>query len=115
MNCRVLWLRLAALVAFACMFSTACAEVGLPFQYFVLSWTPSTENDDGSALTDLMGYYIYAGTSPDSVVVTYFTNADTSSIVLRFPPVGTYYFGVSAVNFDGIESAMTPLVSNVMP
>ena len=114
MNCRIWRLRLAAVVAFACLFSTALAD-GLPYQYFVLSWAPTTENDDGSALSDLMGYYIYAGTSPDSVAVTYFTNADTSSIVLRFPPVGAYYFGVSAVNFDGIESAMTPLVSNVMP
>jgi hypothetical protein len=109
------WLRRAALVAFACVFSPAFAAGGVSFQYFVLTWTPPIDNDDGTALSDLLGYYIYSGNSPDSMVVTYFTNADTPGIVLRYPPAGRYYFAVSAVNVSGIESAMTPLVSNIMP
>lgn len=109
------WLRRAALLAVACVFSPVFAADGAPYQYFVLTWTPPLENDDGTALSDLMGYYIYSGRSPDSMVVTYFTNSDTPGIVLRYPPVGQFYFAVSAVNVSGIESEITPLVSNLMP
>jgi hypothetical protein len=105
-------LRLAALCAFACAISPTYADYGLPI---VLVWTPPSCNDDGSPLTDLAGYYVYSGTSPDTLIPSFFTNADVPTISLRFPSGGVYYFGVTAVNVDGIESPMTPVVSNIMP
>jgi hypothetical protein len=108
-------LYIAALAAFAYVYSTACAAVELPYQYFALTWTPPTNNEDGSPLSDLVGYYIYSGTSPDSMVPAFFTNADNPRITLAYPLVGTYYFAISAVNVSGTESALTPPVSNVMP
>jgi hypothetical protein len=105
-------LRLAALCAFACAISPTYAGYGLPI---VLVWTPPSCNDDGSPLTDLAGYYIYMGTSPDTLIPAFFTNADAPAISLLFASGSAYYFGVTAVNVNGIESPMTPVVSNIMP
>jgi hypothetical protein len=105
-------LRLAALCAFACAISPAYADYGLPI---VLVWTPPSSNDDGSPLTDLAGYYVYMGNSPDTLIPSFFTNADVPAISLLFPAADVYYFGVTAVNVNGIESPMTAVVSNRMP
>jgi hypothetical protein len=112
MKSKVWRLPLAALFAFAFVGSPTFADDGLPF---VLVWTPPTANADGSPLLDLAGYYVYTGNSPDTLIPSYFTNWSVPAIVLRYPPGGVHYFGVTAVNVDGIESTMTPVVSNIMP
>jgi hypothetical protein len=35
--------------------------------------------------------------------------------VLMYPPGGTHYFAVTAVNVNGFESSMTPVVSRNRP
>jgi hypothetical protein len=112
MKSKVWRLPLAALFAFACADSTAFADYGLPV---VLTWTPPVLNDDGTPLLDLAGYYIYMGASPDSLIPAFFTNADVPRISLLFPLGSVQYFAVTAVNANGIESAMTPVVSNLRP
>jgi hypothetical protein len=112
MKSKVWRLRLAALCAFACAISPTYADYGLPI---VLVWTPPSSNDDGSPLTDLAGYYVYMGTAPDTLIPSFFTNADVPAISLLYPSGSVYYFGVTAVNVNGIESAMTPVVSNITP
>jgi hypothetical protein len=73
-----------------------------------LSWTPPTQNTDGSALSNLAGYKVYWGPSQgnytNSVVVN---NAGLSSYVVDQLTPATWYFAVSALNAVGVESALS--------
>lgn len=111
MKSKVWRLPLAALLS-VCAASPAFADYGLPV---VLTWTPPEFNADGTPLLDLAGYYIYTGNSPDTMIPSFFTIADVPQISLRFPPGSVHYFAVTAVNVDGIESAMTAVVSDITP
>jgi hypothetical protein len=102
---------LAAAASFACVISPTFADSMLNLDICILSWAPPMANDDGSPLSDLAGYYIYTGSSPDTLIPSYFNNVGKLGIVLTYPPGGTHYFGVTAVNVNGIESVMTPVVS----
>lgn len=95
-------LRLAALVVIACMSSTAFAAY--PDETFMLTWEAPTQNQDGSPLTDLQGYYIYVGETPETLEPMYFTGVE--SIRLGHWRSGTHYYAVSAVNTSGVESAL---------
>ena len=111
MKFKVSRLRRAAFFCLTSVVSSAFAQTGnLPFDVRILSWAPPMANDDGSPLTDLAGYYIYTGNSPDTLVPHYFSAPGKLGIILYYPLGGVHYFGVTAVNVDGIESAMTPVV-----
>jgi hypothetical protein len=102
-------LRLAALVAVACTVSTAfAADQYLQYQRLTLTWTPPTRNLDGSPLTDLVGYYVYSGETPEVMQIQYF--ASTARIVVGYWGTRAHYFGVSAVNVEGWESDLTNVV-----
>jgi hypothetical protein len=70
-----------------------------------VNWTPPTENTDGSALTDLAGFRIAYGLSPNdlsqSVLVN---NPGATSYTVSNLAVGRWYFAVYAVNSRGLES-----------
>jgi hypothetical protein len=70
-----------------------------------LSWTPPTENTDGSPVTDLAGYHILYGTSAGALTttITVANAAETSYVVGGLAP-GTYYFAVVAYNSAGMDS-----------
>jgi hypothetical protein len=78
-----------------------------------LNWLPPTENMDGSALEDLAGYKIYYGTSPNSFPnVISISNPGLSSFVIEnLPDNITYYFSITALNSNGIESRFSNIVS----
>jgi hypothetical protein len=80
-----------------------------------LSWTAPTENEDGSALTDLDGYCIYWGTDPGnyihSVVID---NESISTYVVENIPPGTYEFVATSFNQDGVESRYSSPVTKVV-
>jgi hypothetical protein len=80
-----------------------------------LSWTPPTQNTDGSALTNLAGYRVYwgpaAGNYPNSVTLT---NAGLTSYVVSNLAPGTYYFAVAARNSAGTESAKSNAASKTI-
>lgn len=71
-----------------------------------LTWTPPTQNTDGSELRDLAGYKIYWGTSrgnyTKSVTVN---NPGLASYVVDELTPATWYFAVTAINSMGVESA----------
>jgi hypothetical protein len=81
-----------------------------------LTWSPPTENTDGTALTDLAGFRIYWGTSPGS-----YSNAltiddpGTSAWVIGNLVPATYYFAATAFNTAGSESALSPMSSKHIP
>jgi hypothetical protein len=95
-----------------------------PFSIFVeqvgtvsatLSWTPPTQNEDGTALTDLAGYKLYWGTTPgiytDSVTIN---NPGLSSYVVENLQPGTYEFVATAFNDVGVESAYSNPTTKVL-
>ena len=77
-----------------------------------LSWTPPTQNTDGSPLNDLAGYKVYWGTSQDSY---------SNSVTIPNPGLATYvvnqltparwYFAVTAYSTTGSESGYSNAVS----
>ncbi len=116
-------LRRAAFCAFACCLTSAFADTPdwaaqtadldsqtAELESRVISWVAPQSNDDGSVLDDLLGYYVYIGDSPDTMVPYTFTSALTQSWVYQFVPNGVHYLAVTAVNFDGVESEMSPTV-----
>jgi hypothetical protein len=80
-----------------------------------LSWTPPTQNTDGSTLTNLAGYRILwgpgAGNYTSSVTVN---NPGLTSYVVDNLAPGTYYFAVSARNSAGVESAPSSSASKTI-
>src|SRR5579863_9420023 len=81
-----------------------------------LSWTAPEENTDGSALTNLAGFRIYYGTSTDAMnTVIDIPSVGISTFVVDNLGSGTYYFSIRAYNSDGAESALSKIVSDIIP
>ncbi len=92
------------------------SDVGAGAGMATLSWTPPAENTDGSPLNDLLGYRIYYGYASDEVVNLLLDSDDVGANLSEYTIEGlvtgtTYYFGMTAVNNDGVESAMSSVVS----
>jgi len=73
-----------------------------------LSWTAPTQNEDGSALTDLAGYKIYYGTSQGnySSEIRIDNPGITTYVVDNLSPQ-TYFFVATAFNSSGVESTFS--------
>ena len=79
-------------------FSTQACDV-------TLSWTPPTENTDGSPLTDLSRYVIAYGTNKDKPNRWKNVDAPATSKRLVFDSeAAVYYFVIRAYNAAGIPS-----------
>lgn len=73
-----------------------------------LSWTAPTQNEDGSALTDLAAYKFYYGTSPGSYSNQVRVNSPgITTYVLENLTPATYYIAATAINASGIESQLS--------
>ena len=72
----------------------------------LLSWTAPTQNEDGTTLTDLDGYFIYYGTTPGGPypIVVELTDETLTSTVITGLVADTYYFVATAYNIPGVES-----------
>ena len=80
-----------------------------------LTWSPVTKSTDGKKLTNLAGYKIYYGNSPNRL-----------NNVIKVPDIGlttyqvsnlshgTWYFAVAAYSNDGKESELSPVVSKTV-
>ena len=81
-----------------------------------LSWTPPTHNTDGSTLQNLAGYRIYWGTSQSSLSNSItVNNSGLSSFVVEQLSPATWYFAVSALNAQGVESSRSNVASKTIP
>lgn len=83
-----------------------------------LSWTPPTENTNGTPLTNLMAYRIVYGTNAstlgdpaDVLTKQVQVSAAVSSYVIESLTAATWYFAVKSVNSDGIESVLSNIAS----
>lgn len=82
-----------------------------------LSWTPPTQNEDGSPLVDLAGYRVYwrAGSAtgfPNAVTVP---ASESAYRLTGLPNVGTCDFVVTAINASGAESIFSNVASKAGP
>jgi hypothetical protein len=81
-----------------------------------LDWTPPSSNTDGSALSNLAGFRIAYGRSPQqldqSVSVN---NPSISSYVVENLASATWYFTVSSLNSAGVESVPSLPVEAIIP
>ena len=85
-------------------FSIAVTQISLGSA--TLSWTPPTQNEDGTPLTNLAGYRIRFGMQSGNYPSTInLTNPGLATYVLSGLAAGTYYIVISAVNQNGVESS----------
>lgn len=81
-----------------------------------LSWQAPTHNTNGTPLTDLVGYRVYASrTSPPTISVADITHPATLTHTVNGLAEGTWYFGVKARNSYGVESAMSNIATKEIP
>ena len=69
-----------------------------------LAWDVPTTNADGSPLTDLAGYEIHIGTSPETYSEVVRVGRVTSHTLYNLSPGQTYFFGVTAYDWSLNES-----------
>jgi hypothetical protein len=81
-----------------------------------LSWMPPRRNLDGSAVSNLAGYYIYYGTSPTNLnhAIKLLDPYTTTYTVHDLSP-GTYYFSIVAFTTTGTKGSASPSVSKMIP
>lgn len=80
-----------------------------------LSWGSPGQNTDGTALTDLAGYRIYYGsTASDLSQVAQVTDPLATSFTVTDLVSGTWYFALTAVNSEGVESERSAVASKVV-
>jgi len=98
------------------LFSIEVTDVGSGTFSVTLSWTPPTENDDDSPLTDLAAYRLYYGLSDGNYSdQVYIDNAGVSSYTVQNLSANTYFFAIKAVNNQGAESEFSDSVSWTTP
>jgi hypothetical protein len=80
-----------------------------------LSWTPPTRNTDGSSLSNLAGYRISYGTTPEALTQTVqLANASLTAYTISGLVTGTYYFAVRAYTSGGTESVNSNVGSKII-
>jgi hypothetical protein len=80
-----------------------------------LSWTPPTQNTDGSPLTNLAGYRIYWGRSQGNYTnSTTLNNSGLTSYVVDQLTPGTWFFVATSLNSQGAESSFSNSASKTI-
>ncbi len=80
-----------------------------------LSWTPPTQNSDGSALTDLSGYRVHYGRDPAQLSQTIeITNSSLSTYIVENLSAGTWYFAVVSINSGGTTSVLSSVAAKTI-
>jgi len=80
-----------------------------------VTWTPPTQNTDGSTLTDLAGYKLFhASTSAGVDTAAGISVPLGTSFTINGLPNGTRWFGMKAVNAQGTESNMSVKASKLI-
>jgi hypothetical protein len=78
-----------------------------------LAWTPPTQNSSGGVLTNLAGYHIYYGTTPELGQAVTLANAGLTRYVMTGLTRATWYFAMTAYDSGGRESDRTAVASIV--
>ena len=80
-----------------------------------MNWTPPTQNEDGSPLTNLAGFHIRYGISRDSLekLIT-LDNPGLTSYVIDNLASATWFFAVQSYTASGAESALSNIASKTI-
>jgi hypothetical protein len=96
-------------------FSIEVVAAGTATGSVTLSWTPPTQNEDGSQLTDLAAYRILwsrdGGTLSNSVRIN---NPSVTRYVVENLTPGTYEFTATAINSAGVESRFSNAITKII-
>ena len=80
-----------------------------------LTWTAPTQNEDGTALTNLAGYKVRYGQTPGTLTeVRDIANPATTSVTIEGLSSGMWYFTLASYTNSGVESAPTGAVSKTI-
>lgn len=83
--------------------------------FAALSWTPPTQNTDGSSLTNLAGYEIRYGLDAAELTESLrVTNPSVSNVLVENLTPGAWYFGITALNSGGVASPLSGLASKTI-
>jgi nitrite reductase/ring-hydroxylating ferredoxin subunit len=83
--------------------------------FATLQWAAPTQNTNGSALTNLAGYFIYWGTNTSALTQTItVSSASTTSYVVSGLTAGTWYFAVQAYDSQGNKSTLSNIGSKTI-
>jgi hypothetical protein len=81
-----------------------------------LSWTPPTQNTNGTTLTNLAGYRVVYGRSSSNLDQTVqIANPGLATYTVTGLTSGTWYFAVKAYSSAGAESAVSNTGSKTIP
>jgi hypothetical protein len=81
-----------------------------------LTWQPPTLNTDGSPLTDLAAFKVYWGTTQGSYTRSQqVANAAARSYTVTGLATGTWYFVVTALSSQGVESPYSNVWTKTIP
>lgn len=81
-----------------------------------LSWLPPAEHTDGTTVSGLAGYRVYAGRSQGSLALARtISNPGVTTVVFDGLASGTHYFAVSAYLTTGAESDRSSIGSKSIP
>jgi hypothetical protein len=96
-------------------FSVEVVAAGTEMGSVTLNWTPPTQNEDGSQLTDLVAYRIHwsrdGGDFSNSVRIN---NPNVTRYVVGNLTPGTYEFAVTAINSAEFESRLSNSITRVV-
>jgi hypothetical protein len=82
----------------------------------ILTWQPPALNSDGTPLTDLAAFKVYWGTTQGTYSQsTKISNAAARTYTVSGLTKGTWYFVVTALNAQGIESPYSNVWSKTVP
>ncbi len=76
-----------------------------------LTWTPPTENTDGSVLTNLAGYKIYYGMQDADFDTVMQIDPGLSTYMIEQLPPATWYFTMTAITDENIESVFSNIAT----
>ncbi len=95
--------------------STAPQSLAAGGRAATLSWAAPTSNTNGTPLTDLTGYRIYYGSSPQELSHTVQINTvGLQTYVIDDLEPGTWYFAVMALASSGAESTLSTVVTKTI-
>ena len=93
----------------------ALGSVSVIVRAAALSWTSPVENVDGTAIEALSGFKVHFGTrSTDYDSVSDILDSASTGFKIALDP-GTYFFSVTALDINGLESDYSNEVSKTIP
>lgn len=82
----------------------------------IVTWTPPTQNTNGSALTDLAGYRVHYGRSATALAQTIqLSNPALTAYQFEALEAGTWFFVLRSYATSGAESEQSNVTSRIVP